>query len=128
MASSVFGCRFPSDVRHVFVGACGHCFHLEDVWVEIALCLYCRVFSNTWVPTWCLRRQWVRRTFPDGETALRKMMADIVTVCASFGLTVCFGRAEPQDGGHMPDDEAYGQGHFVTEAAGQMYEQTSKFV
>lgn len=52
MANCCVRLRILLTVRHAFMGAFSHCFHMEDVSVEIALCLYSRVFSNTWVPTY----------------------------------------------------------------------------
>ena len=52
------------------------------------------------------------------------MMADVVAVCGSFGLTV----SEPTTEIICLMTEHRDRVTFVTEAAGQVYEQTAKFV
>ena len=52
------------------------------------------------------------------------MMADIVAMCASFGLTVSEAKTETM----CLMTKRTNRVTFVTEAAGQVYKQTAKFV
>ena len=58
------------------------------------------------------------------RNSLAKMMADIVAVCASFGLTVSEAKTETM----CLMTKRTNRVTFVTEAAGQVYKQTAKFV
>ena len=56
--------------------------------------------------------------------SLTKMMADVAAVCASFGLTVSEAKTDTMCLMTKRMDRVT----FVTEAAGQVYKRTAKFV